>query len=440
VQGARIGGLAFVVVAIVVAAVVLLSSSGDYHVNVRLINASQLVPGNLVEVAGREIGTVDDIKLVSGNQAELRLTIDDGDFHPLHEGTTAVIRASSLSGVANRYVAITPGPNNREAIPDDGMIGVESTQSTVDLDEVLNSLDAQTRTALQEVVHGSARSYSGEEQAANRGLQALNPAVAQAAATARELDADQAAFERFIVESAAVVSAVGSRSTDLEQGIANASTLAASVANEHASLDTILRGAPPVLRRANTTLVNLRATLNDVRPALHELRPVAPRLDATMKVLDPLARNARPAIGDLRRLVPDVESALRNLPKVEQSATPAFASATKALDDAMPVLQGVRPYVPDVVAGLFNGFGGVTGGYYDANGNYARIAFEGGALSVSNGGSLLPVPANGDGTISSYHSDRDKRCPGAASEPAPDNSNPYKPDGVNCDPADNPLP
>ena len=54
------------------------------------------------------------------------------------------------------------------------------------------------------------------------GLQALNPAVAQAASTAREIDADQASFERFIVESAAVVSAVGSRSTDLEQGIADA--------------------------------------------------------------------------------------------------------------------------------------------------------------------------------------------------------------------------
>jgi phospholipid/cholesterol/gamma-HCH transport system substrate-binding protein len=264
--------------------------------------------------------------------------------------------------------------------------------------------------------------------------------VAQAAATAREVDADQAAFERFIVESAAVVSAVGSRSTDLEQGIANASTLAASVARERGSLDTILRGAPPVLRRANTTLVNLRATLNDVRPALGELRPVAPRLSATFKVLDPLARTARPAVGDLRRLVPDVMSALRDLPRVEKAASPAFASATSAVQETLPVLKGLRPYVPDVVAGLINGFGGVTGGYYDANGNYARIAFEGNALSLSNGASLVPVPTEDDGTLIGYHSSREQRCPGAAAEPAQDKSNPYKPDGVSCDEAQNPKP
>ena len=38
----------------------------------------------------------------------------DEPVAPLHEGTTATIRATSLSGIANRYVSLNPGPNNAE--------------------------------------------------------------------------------------------------------------------------------------------------------------------------------------------------------------------------------------------------------------------------------------------------------------------------------------
>src|SRR4051794_40106959 len=110
-RGTRIAGVGALIVAVAVVAGVLLNGAGDYHVHLRLVNASQLVPGNQVKVAGRAVGSVDTIRLAGPNQAELDLTIDDGDFDPLHEGTQATVRSTSLSGVANRYIALTPGPN-----------------------------------------------------------------------------------------------------------------------------------------------------------------------------------------------------------------------------------------------------------------------------------------------------------------------------------------
>ncbi len=74
------------------------------------------MPGNQVLVGGQSIGTINDIRLTDDAQAEVEITVDE----PLHEGTTAMVRATSLSGVANRYISIAPGPDSEPELPDDG--------------------------------------------------------------------------------------------------------------------------------------------------------------------------------------------------------------------------------------------------------------------------------------------------------------------------------
>jgi phospholipid/cholesterol/gamma-HCH transport system substrate-binding protein len=429
--------VALVAGAALVAVLVLGASRTSYQLNVVLENASQLVKGNRVSVGGVPVGSVKDIRLDDHNRAVVVLEITDPEIAPVHEGTRAVVRATSLSGVANRYVAIEPGPNNARPIPDGGAIPEDRTQSSVDLDEILNSLDYRTRQGLSTFVRSSSEQYSGEEEEANKGLEALNPALSQVAATTAEIDRDEDALSRAIIESAAVVSAVADRDPQLESGIQGAATTLSAVAGQRGSLDAVLANSPAVLRRANTTLVNLRATFGDVRPALREARPAAAPLAGVLRVAAPLARDARPTVADVRALVPDADAALRGLPATQRAATPAFTSATKSLKDALPVVQGVRPYVPDTVAGLINGFGGTAGGYYDANGHYARISFQGGPYSINGDGSLLTLPS-ADGSLSGYRKGLLARCPGAAAQPAADQSSPWTDSGASCRAEDSP--
>ena len=114
---------------------------------------------------------------------------------------------------------------------------------------------------------------------------------------------------------------------------------------------------------------------------------------------------------------------------------PAFASAVSTVEDALPVVNEVRPYTPDAVGGLFNGFGGTTSGYYDANGHYTRISFQSNAYSLQGLGSLLPIPQNQPG-LTGYRKDITNRCPGAATQSAPDKSNPWV--FPTCDEKDSP--
>jgi phospholipid/cholesterol/gamma-HCH transport system substrate-binding protein len=416
---------------------VLLGGDGSrYEVRALVESAGQLVKGNLVKVGGVTVGSVHAIDLTSDNQAQITLRITDPRFKPLHEGTIATIRNTSLSSVAGRQVALQPGPNSNPEIRDGGAIKGEDTRPIVDLDQLLNTLDAQARTSLQELVHGGAVAFGSHPKQADAALAALNPALSQARQTTGELIADQATFERALVESAGVVSSVAARAGDLQAGVANGAQVADAVAAESQSLDSALRRAPEALRTSNTTLAELRSALTDLRPALRDAQPAAPRLANVLRLAQPVVHEAGPVVGQVRSVLPDVTAILLGLPKLDATARPAFAATAGALQGSSGVVQAARTYAPDLVGGLLNGFGGSTGSYYDANGHYVRIALAGNITSVSNAGSLLPTPP--PGPFNQFRDDLLNRCPGAASQPAPDKSNPFAPPEAQCDPKDSP--
>jgi phospholipid/cholesterol/gamma-HCH transport system substrate-binding protein len=152
--------LAALIGAAVLVVLLMFSGDGGYRVTAVFDNAGQLVEGNQVKVGGRPIGTVEDINLNDRSQAVVELEVDD-ELAPLHVGTTATIRSPSLSGIANRFVALQPGPNNAAEIEDGGRIGVDETTAPVDLDDLFNTFDPKTRRGLQQLIAGQATYYGG---------------------------------------------------------------------------------------------------------------------------------------------------------------------------------------------------------------------------------------------------------------------------------------
>ena len=92
---ARVLAGAGLVVVVAVVAYLLLSGGGTHSYELQFENAGQLVKGDDVQVGGRRVGSVDKIDLNDRNQAQIKISVQDG-FAPLHEGTTAVVRANSL--------------------------------------------------------------------------------------------------------------------------------------------------------------------------------------------------------------------------------------------------------------------------------------------------------------------------------------------------------
>jgi phospholipid/cholesterol/gamma-HCH transport system substrate-binding protein len=445
---ARVAALAALSVAVIALALALFGGDGSHRYNLLFQNAAQLVNDNQVLIGGHPVGSVESIGLTPDNLAKVEVSVEQ----PLHEGTTAVIRATSLSGVANHYVSISPGPNSNPALPEGATLGLASTTTEVDLDQFLNTFPTPVRRALGQFVRGNAAIYSGVGPQANQTYKYFGPALNRTHAFVRELNADQRLFERFVVSSSELSTVVAQRGAQLSSAISHADTAFGAIAGQNVALDRTLRLLPPVLRQSNTTFVNLRAALGDIEPLVETAKPATRNLAPFLRELRPVLSSAVPVFKNLRLSVRrpgpanDTAELLASLPTVERRAAAAFPHSEEAIAAFQPTLSFARAYTPDI----FNGFGkvGQITGYYDGNGHYARVQPT--DLNLfryeSGSGKLEPIPPSKQYEAFGASAGVKRRCPGAATQPAPDGSNPFteppfKGAGVTpseCNPADVP--
>jgi len=436
-RGAVLGALIAVVA---VLAIILLGNGGGAQYKLIFQNAGQLVKGDDVQIGGRRVGGVKDILLTNDNQAEVVVSVDK-PYAPLHQGTTATIRLTSLSGVANRYIALSPGPNNAPEIKDGGRLGVEQTTSVVDLDQLFNTLDPRTRRGLQQFFQGSAAQYEGQGQNVNLTARYFNPFLSTTDQVVKELALDQHTLTQAIVAGASVTGAVAQRAPQVTSLVSNLNRAMGAIAAQNASLSQALGVLPDTLRQGNSTFVDLRSTLDDLEPLLQASRPAAAVLPRFFREFTPLLNESVPTFQNLSAIVHqpgafnDATDAVQHLPQLQQIGSQAFSSSITAMRKGQPVIDFLRPYSPDLV-GWFRDFG-QSAANYDANGHYARVMPIFGAFQYqASDNTLQPVPPSQ--RLAGLRSGYTRRCPGAASQPRPDGSNPYVPAGFDCNPADVP--
>ena len=420
----------------------LMLSGGDkYTVKATFQTGGQLVTGNEVQIGGKAVGKVTAIELTDNGQAEVEMEVDE-DFKPLHEGTKAVVRVGSLSGIAGRYVSLTPGPNDGGEIDDGGQIVADDTTTPVDLDQLFNTLDPKTRKGLQEIVQGGATQYDGKAQEANEAAKYFNPALSTASRLTRELIRDDDRFEHFVVDTATVVGAIAERRDDLADLVSNANATTRAIGDENVALARALGLLPPTLRKANTTFVNLRAALGDLDVLVSESKPATKDLAPFFRALRPLVADAEPTIRDLRFLIKtkgpgnDLIDLTRTQPLLAQRASVAFPRSIKALQKSQPVIEYIRPYTPDL-AGWLTKFG-QSAANYDAHGHFARIQPMFNAFSLTSTPLLGQVltPTQDATRLEGLETTQSFRCPGGATQPPPDGSAPWRDTSgdLECDP------
>ena len=300
--------------------------------------------------------------LTDDNQAEITIAVQDG-YAPLHEGTTAIIRATSLSGIANRYIALTPGPNSNPKLPDGATLGTDS-----------DDVDRRPRPALQ---HARPETRAGAAAASSRASRTLvrqggtqanaatkyfNPALSAAApAGQRARPPTRQTLNAFLRNAARTVERARRAPRRPRRAlVANANTTAAAIGDENASFDA---GAGAAARHAAQGQHDVRQPARDAR------RPRRARGRVQAGDEGPRAVPARAAPAgrttrarrsrDLNTLVHrrgpnnDLTDLLGKRAGARRSAAkPVVRALDRGAAAGQPVLKFIRPYTPDLVGWL----------------------------------------------------------------------------------------
>jgi phospholipid/cholesterol/gamma-HCH transport system substrate-binding protein len=417
------GALAIVVL---IVAYLVFAGGGGANYQLNFADAGQLVKGDQVQVGGVPVGSVTNIELTHAFTARITIHVDSS-LTPLHVGTIAQVRVPSLATVANRYIALTPGPNNAPALAAGATLPASATREVVDLDQLFNTLNPRTRVGLQRVIRGFAEQYAGASRAVGVSTEYLPASLSATDHFFAELVRDQPVFTNFLVESAKAVTTIGARNEHLASLIENADTTFQAVGSQQASLAQGLRELPVALRQGNVTFAGLPSTLGALTQLVNASKPTSVPLTTLFTRLTPLLNTATPVVHNLSLATSrpgpnnDLTDFANALPALARALSTASPSTVTALRESVPITHFFGPYSPDL-EGTLRTFG-QAGAYYDANGNYARLAPLFPDFKLGSGNNLTPVSSQQ--ALEGLKTGQLRRCPGAATQPAADGSSPF---------------
>lgn len=349
--------------------------SQGYTVNVVLPQATNLVSGNKVEISGLDAGRVRGLSVRDG-KAVVTISVDK-QYAPLHSGTKARIEWKALLG--ERVLVILPGPEKNPPIPSRGM--VEGTNDRVELDQVLAALDAPTRARLQSLLQRLQTTLGASAPDLNATLATAGPAVEALGGIAASLGQDGESIKNIVSRLRQLSDTASARRADISTVVTSLTQLTQTLAAQDQPLRRTLQELPGTLRSAKTVLDKVPATVDAAAPLLRDARPLAVELGPVSRDLRPVLTDLRATVTDLRPALTDAATLLGRTPVLLDSTSAFLPPFDQTLTGALPTLQFLRPYTPEV-AGWLSNWASATANY-DSIGNYARIWAQKGPADVN---------------------------------------------------------
>jgi phospholipid/cholesterol/gamma-HCH transport system substrate-binding protein len=432
------GALGLVVLII---AYLLFAGAGGATYKLEFAEADQLVRGDQVQVGGVQVGSVTNIELTHNFKAMITIHVDSS-LVPLHQGTVAQVRVPSLTTVANRYIALSPGPNSSPALSPGATLPASATREVTDLDALFNTLNPKTRKGLQGFIQGTAEQYVGQSRNFGESVELFPAFLTSTNHFFSELSSEQSVFTSFLVETAKAVTTIGARKEQLADLIENQNKAFGAIGSVQKQLASGLKQLPVTLRQGNKTFAELPSTLAALTKFVETSRPTTKPLTKLLERLRPLVITGTPAVHDFSLAFSrpgadnDLTDLVRALPALASQLKSTSPASVTALKESVPITAFFGPYSPDL-AGTLRTFGQATA-YYDADGHYLRATPILPDFKLGENNNLTPA-ASPQAALEGLKSGQLRRCPGAATAPAADGSSPFV-DGelLSCDPSEVP--
>jgi phospholipid/cholesterol/gamma-HCH transport system substrate-binding protein len=261
-QGARYR-VAIVLGVMVLLAIVsfrVVNGLSEYRLVVPLDSADGLYPGSDVLIAGARAGTVRDVGL-DGAETLVTIAVDDA-YAPVHADARVTVRPKSLLG--EKYVALDPGKS--DALSSGSRLPQEQVARSVELQDVVNSLDLPTREKLRTLIVALGGGLAGRGLATNQTLDYGRQDLDHLAAIADTLTARDQDLQKVIqgLDQVTAELARSDRRQQLGELIKNSQVLLHSLSQQDAQIKQTLQAANAALGRTDTALSGTASQLNSI--------------------------------------------------------------------------------------------------------------------------------------------------------------------------------
>jgi phospholipid/cholesterol/gamma-HCH transport system substrate-binding protein len=287
-------------------------TSRGYELHAALENAATLKPNSLVRIAGVNVGKVSSVE-AHGNIAEATFNVEE-DALPIHEDATIKVRPR-LFLEGNFFLDLHPGSPSAPELKSGSTLPVTQTSTAVQIDELLTSLQSDTRTNLKRALKGYGEALNAVPTTSEDASQ--DPDV-------QGLTGAQAINETFRYggkagRTSAIVNQalLGQHAHDLSNLIRAQRDVFTKLASTDGALSDLITNF-------NTTADAFASESSNLSASIHELAP-------TLQEAEPSLRHLNDALPFARRLAQESLPGIRELPATIRAGSPWLVQAGKLL-------------------------------------------------------------------------------------------------------------
>jgi ABC-type transporter Mla subunit MlaD len=394
-----------------------------FRVKMVVSNAASLAPRAPVRIAGVQVGQVDTIEREKDStNAVVTMKIEKNGL-PIYKDAEAKVRPRIfLEG--NFFVDLQPGTPGADKIKDGGTIPITQTSGPVQLDQVLTSLQSDTRHQLQVLIRGYGAALNGKPlpgedddqdpdvkgltagKALNKSLD-YSPQALRGVALVNQamLGQDMHDLSRLIAGGQKVAAALSANDQNLKDFVTNFNRTTAAFASESTALRSTIAQLPGVLETANTTFAKLNRSFPPTRAFAREILPGVRESAPTINAAFPWVRQTRLLVSpdELQGLVRDLRPATAALSSVTDQSLELLPQVDLvsrcALDNVLPT--GDKPvddgFLSTGTANYKEFWQTMTAlsgesQNFDGNGSYTRFQTGGSNNTVSTGNTTFGGP------------------------------------------------
>ena len=311
-----------------------LINGSTFQIQADLSDAKAITPGQgqTVRVSGIEIGDIAGVRLTNGH-ALVTLNIDPKYRDLIHTDATALVRPRT--GLDDMFVELDPGSNSAPLIHPGYTIPLANTLPPVNNDEILQSLDSDTRDYLDLLLGGAAQGLRGNAFNLRDIFRRLGPTHQDLARFATAVATRRANLRRLIHSLNLLNAELARRGPETTQLIDDSAVALRALASQQEGLAQTIHDLPPALAQSTATLDQVRSYATLLGPTATRLVPVFRALNDSNYAVRPFVAQATPIVRQqIRPFVVGARPLVRDL----RPAARALATATPQLSRVFVVL------------------------------------------------------------------------------------------------------